>query len=89
MATDETDKEAFGGYGLAIRTFWVTAGDLSMRRVWAVADGLRPKGSPDCQVTICGRAIAEKDDVCVIGPTCSLQRPSLHWTLVLRFPSHR
>ncbi len=58
--------DAFGGFGLAIRTFWIKAKDLKVGRVWA-KDQLGSGGPGKFTSRIHGVAVSEKDGVCVIG----------------------
>ncbi|MDD3936165.1 hypothetical protein [Rhodoferax sp.] len=60
-ATDD-----FGGFGFAMRTFWIEAKDLKVGREW-MRSQLGSGGSPKFTSRIHGVAVSEKDGVCVIG----------------------
>ena len=75
LIMDEADKvqrapieEAFGGYGLATRTFKFEVNDLQIGRTWdrkpSITD--RPLWAPEFITSISGKAVSE-DRVGVIG----------------------
>jgi hypothetical protein len=63
--TDARTK-LFGGYGLAIRTFWINGAGLTVSRRWKRQETIDPDPSDDISTSISGKAISE-DTVCVIG----------------------
>ena len=57
----------FGEYGFAICTFWVKCTDLTVSRRWERERLSDPDGGARFSISITGKAISEKDSVCVIG----------------------
>jgi hypothetical protein len=62
-----TEAKPFGGYGFAIRTFWIKASDLVVARRWEREWLIEPSTGSKFSTSITGRAVSEKDSVCVIG----------------------
>jgi hypothetical protein len=65
-ATQMTDAETkpFGGYGVAIRTFWMKGRDLAVFRGWSQRESLDdPNTDRRFSTTITGKAVSE-DSVC-------------------------
>jgi hypothetical protein len=64
-----TDAEAkpFGGYGFAIRTFWIKGRDLVVARRWERERLIEPSAGSRFSTSITGNAVSEKDSVDVIG----------------------
>ena len=81
----ETKEVPFGGYGFAIRTFWIEGSNLSVSRRWAQyfeadpSSGVRNREEL-FSTSIVGDAICEKDKVCEIGST----RQVTEFTLTIR-----
>lgn len=65
MTSAET--KPFEGYGFAIRTFWIKGTDLSVSRRWEREWIIDPNGGARFSISIAGKAVSEKDSVCVIG----------------------
>lgn len=65
--TGDTDTKPFGGYSFAIRTFWVKGRDLVVARYWEREWLFEPSTGARFSMSITGRAVSEKDGVCVIG----------------------
>lgn len=70
----EAKETPFGGFGFAIRTFWIEGSDLSLLRRWS--QPFQPDSGPDdlplqewFSTIITGKAMCEKDNVCEIGST--------------------
>lgn len=64
--TDARTK-LFGGYGFAIRTFWIKGTGLTVSRRWKRQETIDPDPGDRFSTSISGKAISEKDSVCVIG----------------------
>lgn len=64
--SDQKQKDAFGGYGFAIRTFWCDALNLRVFRGWS-RDLYSDTPMKSVRRRIRGTAISTKDDVRVIG----------------------
>jgi hypothetical protein len=63
----DTETKPFGGYGFAIRTFWISGRDLVVSRRWDREWLVEPNAEARFSTSITGKAISEKDSVCVIG----------------------
>ncbi len=65
----ETDfkKQPFGGYSPTIRTFWIKARDLVVSRRWDRRPPMEEFVGDIFSTLITGKAVSEKDSVCVIG----------------------
>jgi hypothetical protein len=63
----DTETKPFGGYGFAIRTFWISGTDLVVSRRWEREWLIEPNAVARFSTSITGKAISEKDRVCVIG----------------------
>jgi hypothetical protein len=63
----DTETKPFGGYGFAIRTFWISGTDLVVSRRWEREWLIEPNAVARFSTSITGKAASEKDSVCVIG----------------------
>lgn len=63
----DTETKPFGGYGFAIRTFWIKGRDLVVARRWKREWLIDPSAGARFSTSITGKAVSEKDSVCVIG----------------------
>jgi hypothetical protein len=63
----DTETKPFGGYGFAIRTFWISGTDLVVSRRWEREWLIEPNAVARFSTSITGKAVSEKDSVCVIG----------------------
>src|SRR4051812_30664291 len=63
----DTETEAFGGYGLAIRTFWIKGTDLKVSRRWTNRESNWDTHDERFSTFISATATSEKDTVRVIG----------------------
>ncbi len=63
----DTETKPFGGFGFAIRTFWINGTDLSVSRRWERRRLMDPEAGDRFSTSIAGKALSEKDSVCVIG----------------------
>ena len=63
----DTETKSFGGYGFAIRTFWIKGTDLVVSRRWERESRIEPGAGGRFSTSITGKAVSEKDSVCVIG----------------------
>lgn len=61
------ETKPFGSYGFAIRTFWVKGTDLGVSRRWERESRIEPGAGGRLSTSITGKAVSEKDSVCVIG----------------------
>jgi hypothetical protein len=80
----DTDTKPFGGYGFAIRTFWIEGTDLTVSRRWRREEyGIG--GGDRFSTSIEGKAVSEKDDVCVIGKS---DRETKEFALTIKSDEH-
>ena len=63
----EIETKPVAGYGLAIRTFWIKGRDLVVARRWEREWLIGPGAGAKFSTSINGKAVSEKDSVCVIG----------------------
>lgn len=78
-----TDIKArpFGEYGFAICTFWVKCTGLTVSRRWERHPFSDPDASARFSISITGKAISQKDSVCVIGKE---DRQTKEFSLILK-----
>jgi hypothetical protein len=76
----DTEAKPFGGYGFAIRTFWIKGRDLVVARRWEREWQIEPSTGSRFSTSITGKAVSEKDSVRVIGK----DRETMEFDLTIR-----
>lgn len=80
----DAEARPFGGYGHAIRTFWIRGRDLVIARLWEREWLVDPDAGARFSTSIRGKAVSEEDSVCVIGK----ERESREFDLTIRSDEH-
>lgn len=75
----EIDGPSLGGFGFAIRTFWLKGSDLILRRGWEREPDSAQEMASRMYAWIAGKGLCEKDQVCVIGSEDKINE--LHLTI--------
>jgi hypothetical protein len=73
-----SSAKPFGGYGFAIRTFWVVGSDLIVARRWKKDDTAEKSSADHLRGLIRGRAISRHDSVGIIGKDNPVKEFSLY-----------